>query len=383
MRDATEAAEPSRPAGPPPQPLLRMAAPQIGAEEEQLVLSVLRSGHLAQGPMVERFEQLCAAMAGTTDAVAMSNGTVTLEASLSVLGIGAGDEVITSPLTFGATLNSILRSGATARFADVTADYTLDPVSVASLVGPRTAAVLPVHLYGLPADMEALAAIASRHSLAVVEDAAQAHGASVAGRRVGSFGLGSFSFYATKNVTTGEGGVVTTSDPAHARGLRLLRNQGMSAPYRYEMVGANMRMTDLQAAVGIPQMERLEEISGVRAANACALGARLSELVPSVVLPSVPPGRTHVWHLYTVLLPGGADRDDVRRRMRELGVDAAVHYPALVWDYPPYRDTRTVVVDETPCAADVVARCLSLPIRPGLGVEDMDRVASALCAALG
>lgn len=383
MREVTEAAEPAGPAGPPPPPLMRMAAPQIGAEEEQLVLSVLRSGHLAQGPMVERFEQLCAAMAGTTDAVAMSNGTVTLEASLSVLGIGPGDEVITSPLTFGATLNSILRAGATARFADVTADYTLDPTSVASLVGPRTAAVLPVHLYGLPADMEALAAIASRHSLAVVEDAAQAHGASVAGGRVGSFGLGSFSFYATKNVTTGEGGVVTTSDPAHARRLRLLRNQGMSAPYRYEMVGANLRMTDLQAAVGIPQLERLEEIAGVRAANAGALEARLSELVPSVVLPLVPPGRTHVWHLYTVLLPGGADREDVRSRMRELGVDAAVHYPALVWDYPPYRETGTVVMDETPRAAAVVDRCLSLPIRPGLGRADMERVAAALCAALG
>lgn len=364
-----------------PPPLVRMAAVSIGAEEERLVLAALRSGHLAQGPMVERFEQLCAAMAGTTEAVAMSNGTVTLEASLAVLGIGAGDEVITSPVTFGATLNAIVRSGATARFADVGPDYTLDPDSVASLVGPATAAVLPVHLYGLPADMTAIGAIASRHGLAVVEDAAQAHGASVDDRPVGSFGLGSFSFYATKNVTTGEGGVVTTSDLGHAMQLRLLRNQGMSQRYRYDTVGTNLRMTDLQAALGIPQLQRLEETAAARAANASALD-RLLESVPSVVRPPVPAGRRHAWHLYTVLLPEGADREAVRTRMLEQGVEAAVHYPGLVWDHPPYRRLREVIVDHTPRAAAVVARCLSLPIRPNLDAADLERVAAALEAAL-
>jgi dTDP-4-amino-4,6-dideoxygalactose transaminase len=359
-----------------------MASPQIRSEEEQLVLSVLRSGQLAQGPMVDRFEQLCASMAGTTDAVAMSNGTLTLEASLAVLGIGPGDEVITSPITFGATLNAILRSGAIARFADVTPDYTLDPESIASLVGPATAAVVPVHLYGLPADMPAIAAIAARHGLAVVEDAAQAHGASIDGRPVGSFGLGSFSFYATKNVTTGEGGAVTTSDPAYAGHLRLLRNQGMRQPYRFEIVGTNMRMTDLQAALGIPQLQRLEEIRAVRAANAEALGLQLGERVPSVVLPPLPVGRRHAWHLYTVLLPGGTNRDVVRNRMRERGVETAVHYPALVWDHPPYHDLAEVAADQTPTALNIASRCLSLPIRPGLDSSDLERVASALDAAL-
>lgn len=359
-----------------------MAAPHVGSEEEQLVLSVLRSGQLAQGPMVERFEELCASMAGTTEAVAMSNGTVTLEASLSVLGIGSGDEVITSPITFGATLNAIVRSGARARFADVRPDYTLDPESVASLVGPATAAVLPVHLYGLPADMPAIATVASRHGLAVVEDAAQAHGASIQGRPVGSFGLGSFSFYATKNVTTGEGGAVTTSDPAYARHLRLLRNQGMGQPYRYEIVGTNLRMTDLQAALGIPQLRRLEEICAARAANAEALGLRLGEQVPSVILPVLPVGRRHAWHLYTVLLPEGTNRDTVRGRMRESGVESAVHYPALVWDHPPYHQVAEVAADETPIAAGIASRCLSLPIRPGLNSSDFERVASALDTAL-
>ncbi len=363
-------------------PFVRMAEPHFGDDAAQLVLSVLRSGQVAQGPMVERFEDLCASMAGAAHAIAMANGTVTLEASLEVLGIGPGDEVITSPLTFGATLNAIVRSGATARFADIGPDYNVDPGSVASLVGPATAAILPVHLYGLPADMPAIDAIACRHGLAVVEDAAQAHGACIEGRPVGSFGLGSFSFYATKNVTTGEGGVVTTSDAAYARQLRLLRNQGMSRPYRYDMAGTNMRMTDMQAAVGIPQLEKLDDITGARAANAHALGVQLREQIPTVALPPHPVARRHAWHLYTILLRQGSDRDAVRSRMRELGVEAAVYYPSLVWDHPPYRHNPHVVIDETPNAASVAARCLSLPIRPGLEPCDLERVATALAVAL-
>lgn len=362
--------------------MVRMADPGFDSDSEELVLAVLRSGHVAQGPMVERFEALCASMAGVSDAVAMANGTVTLEASLEVLGIGPGDEVVTSPLTFAATLNAILRAGATARFADIRDDYTLDPDSAAMLVGPSTAAVLPVHLYGLPADMVPIEDLASRHSLAVIEDAAQAHGATVDGRAVGSFGLGSFSFYATKNVTTGEGGVVTTSDPALARRLRLLRNQGMSEPYRYEMVGANLRMTDVQAALGIPQLERLDEINKARAVNAAALTAALGSLLPSLRLPKTPFGRGHVWHQYTVLLPGGADRDDVRAAMAGAGVQSAAYYPSLVWDHPPYRDHPRVVRDETPTAADVAGRCLSLPVHPKLGPPQLERVVSALTAAL-
>ena len=359
-----------------------MAAPDVGPEAEELVLSVLRSGRLANGPMVERFEALCASMAGTTASVAMANGTVALEASLEVLGIGPGDEVVTSPLTFGATLNAILHAGARARFADIGDDYTLDAESVAALVGPSTAVVLPVHLYGLPADMSALSQLAARHGLAVLEDAAQAHGATIDGRPVGSFGLGSFSFYATKNVTTGEGGAVTTSDPALARRLRLLRNQGTVEPYQYEVVGRNLRMTDVQAAIGIPQLERLEEITKLRETNASALTSAVGELAPSVRLPPLPPGRRHVWHQYTVLLPEGADRDAVRAHMAAAGVQTAAHYAALVWDHPPYRDHPQVATDETPRAAEVARRCLCLPVHPGLKPRHVERVASALAAAL-
>lgn len=362
--------------------MIRVSQPVFGPEVEKLVLEVLRSGHVAQGPVVARLEDLGAEMAGSRHAVAVANGTVSLEAALEVCGIGPGAEVITSPFTFAATVNAILRSGATVRFADIGADYTIDPASVQALVNQRTAALLPVHLYGLMADMPALVAVGDAHGLAVIEDAAQAHGASIDGRRAGSFGIGSFSFYATKNVAAGEGGLITTSDDDMARKLRLLRNQGMVERYQYEMVGRNMRLTDLAAALAVPQLERLDETNRSRQANAGSLTMLLSAVDDHLVLPVVPEGRSHVWHQYTVLLPAGADRAAVQDRMRTAGVDSGVYYPALAWDYPVYREHPCVVQDETPFARSVSERCLSLPVHPGLAWGDLEQVSSALLAAL-
>ena len=359
--------------------MISLNSPAFGNDVEELVLRVLRSGHLAQGPMVERFEAACADMAGTSHAVAMSNGTVTLEASLEILGVGPGDEVITSPLTFAATLNSILRTGATARFVDIDATGTLDPRAVASAVGPRTRALVPVHLYGLPADMPALADIAERNRVDVVEDAAQAHGASCAGRRVGSYGLGSFSFYATKNISAGEGGVVTTDHADQARRLRLLRNQGMVERYHYEMVGRNLRMTDLQAAVAIPALEKLDEINTVRRSNAGLLSSLLAGT--DLELPRVPADREHVWHLYTILLPGGHDREVFVTSMERSAVQAGVFYPHLVWDYDAYRGSAEIEEGDTPTAADWARRCVSLPVHHRLSHDDVERVAEAARAA--
>jgi perosamine synthetase len=358
-----------------------ISQPQLGPEVEALVLEVLRSGRLAQGPMVERFEELCRRMAGAGHAVAVANGTVSLEAALEVLGVGPGDEVVTSPLTFAATLNAILRAGATARFADVAPDGTVDPDAAAALVGRRTAALLPVHLYGLPADMPALAGLAASAGLGLVEDAAQAHGAAVAGRPAGSFGLASFSFYASKNVASGEGGVVTCQDAGTARHLRLLRNQGMAERYRYELVGRNLRMTELQAAVAIPQLERLDAGAARRAANAALLDELLAADGRVERLP-LPAGRRHAWHQYTVLLPPGTDRDAVVAAMAAAGVQAGVYYPRLVWDHPVYRDHPGVVADPSPAAAAIAARCLSLPVHPGCSAGDLERVGAALAAAL-
>jgi len=363
---------------------IRISQPQLGEDVEQLVLQVLRSGHLAQGAMVQRFEQLCAQMAGVRHAVAVSNGTIALEAALQVAGVRAGDEVITSPFTFAATLNAILQRGAVARFADIADDFTVDPESLRRLVGPRTRALMPVHLYGLMADMETINAIAAEHELVVIEDAAQAHGATQGGLRAGQSGLGCFSFYATKNVTSGEGGCITTDSDAAADTLRVLRNQGMHERYRYERIGHNWRMTDVAAAIAVPQMERLEEITAARRRNAAQLSALLSA-DPRVTVPAEPPGRSHVWHQFTVLLPQGAARDSVIAAMDSDGVDVGVYYPALVWDHAAYRGAREegrVIVDETERAADVSARCLSLPMHPGLSGADVERVAASLLRAL-
>src|SRR5438477_662995 len=235
---------------------IRITEVRIGDEEKQAVLGVLDSGQLAQGPVVAELERQFADICGVPHAVAVSNGTVALVAALQALGLGPGDEVITTPFSFAATLNAILESGATARFADIRDDFTLDPQSAATLVNERTRALLPVHLYGLPADLPALSALAADAGLHLIEDSAQAHGAAFGDRVTGSFGTGCFSLYATKNVQSGEGGLITTADDALADRLRLLRNQGTRAPYQYEVPGHNWRLTDLQAAIAGPQLAR-------------------------------------------------------------------------------------------------------------------------------
>jgi len=362
------------------QPRIRISQPHFGPDVEALVLQVLRSGHVAQGPMIERFEMLCAGMAGSKHAVAVANGTVSLELAHEVAGIGPGDEVITSPLTFGATLNAILLRGAIARFVDVGDDFNLDPDAVESAIGPATRAIVPVHLYGLMTDMEAIKRIALQHNLTIIEDCAQAHGAEQNGKRAGSFGIGSFSFYATKNVTSAEGGVITTSDESVAARLRILRNQGMRARFEYVTIGHNYRMSDVAAAIAIPQMERLGEINASRNANAKPLAELLSDT--ALVAPAVPSGRTHVWHHFTVLIPSGCDRDAVIAAMNDDGVDAGAYYPKMVWDYTPYRQHPQVLTGTTPRAADMATRLLSIPVHPGLSESDLERVATSLKNAL-
>jgi perosamine synthetase len=356
----------------------------VGADAEALVINVLRSGRLAQGPYVAAAEETFARIAGSEHAVATSSGSTALVAALEAVGVGPGSEVVTSPLTFVATLNAILEVGATARFADVDDEtLTVDPASVEALVTERTAAMLPVHLYGLPADMDALCDIARRHDVHVIEDAAQAHGASVAGRPAGGFGVGCFSFYATKNVFAGEGGMVTTSDAAIADRVRLLRNHGMRAPYEYETLGHNFRMTEMQAALLSPQLARLGEINEARRRNAEHLTAGLAGL-PGLRLPTEPHTRQHVWHQYTVRVTEEAavTRDELRRRLRAAGVGSAVYYPALVHAAPCHREHPRVVLDPTPRAAEASARVLSLPVHDRLQQDDLDHVVDAVRKAL-
>jgi perosamine synthetase len=358
---------------------------RFGESEERLVLEVLRSGMLAQGPKVARLEELFCAMTGAGHAVAVNNGTTALVAALQALELGPGDEVVTTPFTFVATLNAALEAGATVRFADIGLDdFGLDAASVEGAVTEHTRVLMPVHLYGQAADMAALVPLAERHGLAVVEDAAQAHGAETDGRRVGTFGQACFSLYATKNVTTGEGGVVTTDDDRLADRLRLLRNQGMRARYQYELAGHNYRMTDLQAAVGIPQMERLDEITEARRANAAALDDGLRGLT-GLVTPAEVTGRRHVYHQYTVRVTDEAPltRDDLGERLAEAGVGSGIYYPRLVHDYACYQGHPGVVVGETPNAALAAAQVLSLPVHPHLTPGELDQVVTAVRRAFG
>ncbi len=352
-------------------------------DAEPLVLEVIRSGVLAQGPMVQRLEESFAAVVGVRHAVAVSNGTTALVAALQVLDLRPGDEVVTSPFTFAATLNAALEAGATVRFADIREDdFAIDPDLVAARVGARTRALLPVHLYGQTADMGPISALARERGLHLVEDAAQAHGATYDGRAAGSFGLGCFSFYATKNLTTGEGGMVTTDDDGLADRLRVLRNQGMRQRYQYEVPGHNYRMTDLQAAVGLPQVARLGEIVERRKGNARRLSEGLGD-VPGLTVPRELPDRSHVWHQYTVLLDETVDRDRVVADLAGAGVGVGVYYPRTVFDHDCYRDHPRVVVEEVPVAESVVRRCLSLPVHQHLTDEQLDTIVASLRRALG
>ena len=356
----------------------------MGEAEERLVLDVLRSGHLVQGPMVDRLEEAFAALCSVRHAVAVSSGTAALVAALEALGVGDGEEVVTTPFTFAATLNAILEVGATARFADIDADdFTLDPGELERQMSDRTGAVMPVHMYGQPAAMDEISALAERHRAALVEDAAQAHGASFQGRPVGSFGVGCFSFYATKNVATGEGGIITTDDAEIADRLRVLRDQGMRAKYEYEIPGHNYRLTDIQAALALPQLERLGELNARRARNAAVLSDGLLG-APGLVTPVVKSGRTHVFHQYTVRVTPEAkvDRDELATRLRGLEIGTGIYYPTVVYDAECFRQHPRVIVEPMPVAEQTAREVLSLPVHPWLTDADLDRVVASIRQAL-
>ena len=366
-------------------PPIPISTVRLGPEVEELVLQVIRSGIVAQGPMVKRLEDEFAAMIGARHVVAVNNGTTALIAALHVLGLQPGDEVITSPFTFVATLNAILQAGATVRFADIRDDdFNLDPSHVSPLIGERTKVLLPVHLYGQCADMASLVPLAAGRGLAVVEDAAQSHGARIGDRSAGTWGIGCFSLYATKNLTSAEGGLVSTDDDRVADALRVLRNQGMRQRYQYEMAGNNYRLTDLHAAICIPQLAGYSDQVARRQANAERLSDALAD-VPGLRVPRALPGRHHVWHQYTVLVEDGArlTRDQLVDGLTERGIGCGVYYPRLVHDYDCYRADPRVVIDPTPVASRVAATCVSLPVHAHLSDADLDRIVTTVRSLLG
>ena len=351
------------------------AKPLIGDEEREAVDRVLRSGMVAQGPEVAAFEEeFGAAMVDGRTCVAVNSGTSGLHLGLLAAGIGPGDEVIVPAFTFAATGNAVALTGATPVFADVDLEtYTLDPADVRAKVTERTAAVMPVHLYGHPARMDELEAICREHGLPLFEDAAQAHGARWQGRPVGSFGAwGMFSLYPTKNMTSGEGGMVSVAEEDVARRLRLLRNQGMEVQYRNELVGYNNRMTDIHAAIGRVQLTKVGAWTRRRQEIAARFGAELR----GVTVPTVLEGAEHVYHQYTVRLPEelAAKRADILARLKdEFGVGTGVYYPVPTNELPSFG-----IEADLPNTRVAAATVFSIPVHPSLTDADVTRVVEAV-----
>lgn len=363
------------------------ARPLIGAEERAAVDAVLAGGMVVQGPQVAAFEEeFSARVVGGAHCVAVNSGTSAQHLAALAAGAGADRraEVIVPSFTFAATANSVAIAGARPVFADIDpVTFTLDPASVEAAVTERTIAIEVVHLYGLPADMPEILDIARRHGLAVWEDCAQAHAAAIGDEPVGAFGAwGSFSFYPTKNMTSLEGGMVSTADAGLARRVRLLRNQGMERQYANEVVGLNNRMTDVAAAVGRVQLTRLAGWTAARRANAAALDAGLAG-APGVVTPHVPSGYTHVYHQYTIRLEGAsaAERDEVAKVLREQWrVGTGVYYPIPNHRLPslaPYAPGL-----DLPGTEKAARECLSLPVHPSLSEADLERIVRAVGAAV-
>ena len=363
------------------------ARPLIGAEERAAVDAVLAGGMVVQGPQVAAFEEeFSARVVGGAHCVAVNSGTSAQHLAALASGAGADREaeVIVPSFTFAATANSVAITGARPVFADIDpVTFTLDPASVEAAVTERTIAIEVVHLYGLPADMPKILDIARRHGLAVWEDCAQAHAAAIDDEPVGAFGAwGSFSFYPTKNMTSLEGGMVSTADAELARRVRLLRNQGMERQYANEVVGLNNRMTDVAAAVGRVQLTRLAGWTAARRANAAALDAGLAD-APGVVTPHVPPGYTHVYHQYTIRLEGAsaAERDEVARVLREQWrVGTGVYYPIPNHRLPSLAPYAPGV--DLPGTERAARECLSLPVHPSLSEADLERIVRAVGAAV-
>lgn len=355
------------------------AKPIIGDEEREAVDRVLRSGMVAQGPEVAAFErEFSEHFVPGRPSVAVNSGTSGLHLGLLASGVGPGDEVIVPSFTFAATGNSVALTGATPVFVDIEPDtFTLDPEAVAAAITPKTKGIMPVHLYGHPARMRELEALAAARGLLLFEDAAQAHGAALHGQPVGSFGeFAMFSLYPTKNMTSGEGGMITAADDEIARRARLLRNQGMERQYENEIVGFNARMTDIHAAIGRVQLTKVAGWTKTRQDNAAFLDSNLH----GVVVPPVADGAVHVYHQYTVRVP--EDRDGFVAALKsEHNVGAGVYYPIpnhrlpSLTSYAPGLD-----LPETERAAREV---VSLPVHPSLTADDLDRIVTAVNAVAG
>lgn len=357
---------------------INIAQPQMGDEEKQAVLEVLDSGILAQGPRVATFEEAFAEMCGVHHAIATSSGTTALHTALLAYGISAGDEVITSSFTFIASANSILYTGARPVFVDIDpSTFNIDPLFIEEAITENTRAIMPVHLFGLSCDMNPIIELATKYNLIVIEDACQSHGATYSGQKVGSFGTGTFSFYPTKNMTSAEGGMITTNDEEFAAECRIIRQHGMRMRYYHEDLGFNFRMTDVHAAIGHEQLKKLATFNENRQQNA----AFLSNNLMGVELPKTPEGYEHVFHQYTIRMADGK-RDELFEHMKKNEIGCGIYYPVPLHQQSYY--VRELGYDqELPETERAAAEVLSLPVHPALSSSDLEQIAGAVNAFAG
>jgi perosamine synthetase len=357
--------------------MISLGGPSLGLSEKLAVWRQLSSGNLAQGSRVAQFEASFAEWLGAKNAIAVNSGTSALHIGNLALGLGPGDEVIVPAFTFAASANSIALTGATPVFCDVDPTYfTLDPDQVEKLITSKTKAVMTVHLYGQMSDMTALKAITDKHKLFLIEDAAQAHGAGIDGVPAGSWGdYAAFSFYPTKNMTTGEGGAITTGSDDLVRMSKLLRNQGMLERYRNEVVGLNNRMTEIAAVIGLEQLKRVDGFNARRIQNARILSEELSGVL-GVQVPVARENSKHVFHQYTILVDD--NRESFASELKSLGVDCATYYPVPVHKLAPFASKKQLPVSEY-----LAGHCLSLPIHPSLTVGQVKKVATAVRKVAG
>ena len=356
--------------------MIPIAKPIIGEDEVRAVTDVLRSGVIAEGQKVKDFEAAFATYTGTSFAVAVNSGTAALHAALLAHGIGPGDEVITTPFSFVATANSVLFTGAKPVFADIREDtFNIDPQSIVSKITAKTKAIIPVHLYGQSADMKAIMEIAEDKDLIIIEDACQAHGATFDGKSVGSFGEGTFSFYPTKNMTTSEGGIITTNDKNVAEKARMIRSHGSKQRYLHEMLGFNLRMTDIAAAIGLVQLKKISDFNRARINNAQYLTKNLQK-IKGLTLPHVDKRCGHVFHQYTVRIRGDISRDEVVSSLNKMDIGTGIYYPLPIHKQPYYKELG--YNDSLPVSESASKEVISLPVHPSLSKLDLDTISGKL-----
>jgi perosamine synthetase len=363
--------------------LIPINLPKIGEEEVEAVVKVLRDGPLTNalgaGPMVTQFEKKFAEFAGVKHAIAVNTGTAALHSALIGAGVKAGDEVILPSFTFVATAEAVVMAGGKPVFTDIDSEtYNISPAAIAKAITKKTKAIVPVDLYGLPADIKPIREIAAEHNLAVVEDAAQAHGATYDGKPAGVFAdIACWSLYASKNMTTGEGGVITTSNHEMAETIRLIRTHGEKAKYASLMLGYNYRMSEIQAAIGSVQLEKLPAFVAKRRENARRL-TKLLVKTEKLQLPHEPKGRQHSWYLYTVGLKNAAEneRNKIVAELNKKGIGAEVYYVNPVHLMPYYCDSFGE--RKLPKTEKAAKRVFSLPIHPSVTEEQVDYIGETL-----